>query len=228
MAGLSHPLENRKPNHGKSRLAPGSIPRLIGSRWSAKFLIDGMVFTFDDQKHLASTLDWVPCHKRSVVRLGNEMLATTKFPCNVYRHTQRNQALRTTKCAQSWYLMHARSQTNPKFPFTALLNLVNTQTSRATSTSTRSDLLTATTHDVVEHAVPDLLEHTSLLLDGFGDAGDAGGHEVGHAGEVHVVGVAVVGVGHGQDDGVGRGGFDFGFHDCLWELLILSFLYLYY
>jgi hypothetical protein len=80
-------------------------------------------------------------------------------------------------------------------------------------------LATLGTKHIIEHAVPDLPHDTDLLLDGLCDSGD---HEVGHGVEVDAVGVAVVRVGHGQDDGEGRGGDDLGFHDHLVGLLVTS------
>jgi hypothetical protein len=80
-------------------------------------------------------------------------------------------------------------------------------------------LATLGTKHIIEHAVPDLPHDTDLLLNGLCDSGD---HEVGHGVEVDAVGVTVVRVGHGQDDGEGRGGDDFGFHDLLVGSLVTS------
>lgn len=71
----------------------------------------------------------------------------------------------------------------------------------------------AVAHYVVEHAVPDFLQHAGLLLNGFGDGGVARGHKVCYAGEVGAVGVAIVGVGHGKNDGEGRCSGNLGLHD---------------
>ena len=76
----------------------------------------------------------------------------------------------------------------------------------------RRSTLVASTHDIVKHAVPDLLDDADLLLDGLLDCGS---HEVRDGVEVDAVGVAVVRVGHGQDDGERRGADDFGFGDDL-------------
>lgn len=82
--------------------------------------------------------------------------------------------------------------------------------------SSRRSTFVASTHDIVKHAVPDLLDDTNLLLDGLLDSR---GHEVRDSVKVDAVGVAVVRVRHGQDDGEGRGADDFGFGDDLVDLL---------
>jgi hypothetical protein len=79
----------------------------------------------------------------------------------------------------------------------------------------RGSTLAASTQDIVKHAVPDFLDDTNLLLDGFLDRG----HEVRDGVEVDTVGVPVVRVRHGKDDGEGRGTDDFGSRDDLMNLL---------
>lgn len=82
--------------------------------------------------------------------------------------------------------------------------------------SRRNTLVSGSTHDIVKHAGPDLLENANLLLDGFLHRRR---HEVCDGVEVDAVGVAVVRVGHGQDDGEGCGADDLGFGDDLVGLL---------
>jgi hypothetical protein len=65
--------------------------------------------------------------------------------------------------------------------------------------SRRRTFAAAGAHDVVQHAVPDLLDHTDLSLNRFLNSC----HEVRDGVEIHAVGVAVVRVGHGQDNGEG-------------------------
>ena len=80
----------------------------------------------------------------------------------------------------------------------------------------RRSTLVASTHNIVKHAVPDLLHNADLLLDGFLDSRS---HEVRDGVEVDAIGVAVVRVRHGQDDGEGRGADDLSFGDDLIDLL---------
>ena len=81
--------------------------------------------------------------------------------------------------------------------------------------SRRNALVAAGAHDIVEHAGPDLFDDADLLLDGLLDRC----HEVRDGVEVDAVGVAVVRIGHGQDDGERRGADDFGFGDDLVDVL---------
>lgn len=81
----------------------------------------------------------------------------------------------------------------------------------------RRGTLVASTQDIIKHTAPELLDNTDLLLNRFLDSR---GHEVCDGVEVDAVGVAVVRVRHGKDDGEGRGADDFGFGDDLIELLV--------
>jgi hypothetical protein len=65
--------------------------------------------------------------------------------------------------------------------------------------SSRSTLAAAGAHYVVQHAVPELLDHTDLCLNRLLNSC----HEVRDSVEIHAVGVAIVRIGHGQDDGEG-------------------------
>lgn len=84
--------------------------------------------------------------------------------------------------------------------------------------SRRRFLATLSTKHIVKHAVPDLSHDTNLLLNRFRHRGH---HEVSHGVEVDAVGVTVVRVSHGQDDGERRSGDDLGFHDGLLSLLAM-------
>jgi hypothetical protein len=81
-----------------------------------------------------------------------------------------------------------------------------------THLSRRRFLAALGTKHIIKHAVPDLSHDANLLLNRLRHSGH---HEVGHCVEVDAVGVAVVRVGDGKDDGEGRGGDDLGFHDDL-------------
>ena len=68
---------------------------------------------------------------------------------------------------------------------------------------------------VVDHIAPQLLDGAGLLLDGDLHAADVQGDAVGHGVEVDAHCVAVGRLGHGEEDGVGGGRGDLGFHDDL-------------
>lgn len=84
-----------------------------------------------------------------------------------------------------------------------------------TKHSSRRRTLAAAAHDVVQHAVPDLSGNTNLLLDRFLDSRS---HEIRDGVEVNAVGVAVMRVGHGQNDRERRGADDLGFCDDLFDV----------
>lgn len=81
----------------------------------------------------------------------------------------------------------------------------------------RRDTLAARANDIVKHAVPDLPDDANLLLNRLLHSRS---HEVGDGVEVDAVGMTIVRVGHGQDDGERRRADDFGFRDDLIFLLV--------
>lgn len=84
----------------------------------------------------------------------------------------------------------------------------------------RRGTLVASTQDVVKHAAPELLDNTDLLLNRLLHGR---GHEVRDGVKIDAVGVAVVRIRHGKDNGEGRGADDFGFGDDLMDLISLMF-----